>query len=123
MHTTVGVEIAPTDSGAAPSDHPQQRPQYQKLQVDQDLSRDTTRLTVINPDMGKFVIMFQDPDDAEQFIASEEMFAGDTATNTQAAINQFYVNVTGASPVVTLACYNDLDIEVTCGVDGSYNAC
>jgi hypothetical protein len=122
-HHSVGVEIQPTDPSSIPSDHPQKTHQYQRLRATQDITRDTMLVTVNNPDMENFIIMFQDPSDVTKNIASAKIKAGDTAANFLAGITEFYEDTrTGIAPTVDLHCQDATGTNRTCRTT-AYNAC
>ena len=58
-----------------------QTPYYQKLQVDQELTREKAQVIVENPDDLEFVLIFQDPDDAEIEYISGSILAGCSAAD------------------------------------------
>ena len=121
-HITVGVEIKPNDLSTIHADHPHKTPQYQRMQVTQDIVRDTTKVTINNPDMKEFRIMFTDPANNKNH-ASEKIKAGDTAANFKTAIEEFYKD-TGSrtKPTVTLTCEDATGVTRTCRTT-AYQAC
>jgi len=122
-HHTIGVEIAPTDTSSIPSDHPQRTHQYQRLRATQDITRDTMLVTVNNPDMEEYIIMFQDPDDVTKNIASSKIEAGGSAANFLDGIKEFYEESrTGIEPTVDLHCQDATGTNRTCRTTG-FNAC
>ena len=122
-HHSIGVEIQPTDMSSIPANHPQKTHQYQRLKATQDIARDTMKVTINNPDMKEFVIMFQDPADVTKNIASSKIKAGDTADNFKEAVKTFYEESrTGIAPTVSLHCQDATGTNRTC-VASAFNAC
>ncbi len=76
-HASVSVEI--DDSTVTPGHHHTMK-EIQRFQITQNLTRDTTNITIQNPDGGEFTLTFVDPKTLTNTVSgklSTNMTAGD----------------------------------------------
>ena len=86
--------------------------EWQRLQVGQVNVRDTTNVTIENPDGGQFTLYFQNPKDTTSLTQSNTLSTNMTAYDFYIATRGFYSNVWGAGISVYKYMY-DLDGNLT----------
>ena len=81
VHMTLGFELEPTDPAAVADNSPDRTPQYRKLTVNTELSRDTATLLITQPAGEEFNIYFQHPEENTWEFKSGDIVAGGPAAD------------------------------------------
>jgi len=107
-HASVAVEIEQSDVVG----HHHSMKEVQKLTVNTEQNKDTLKLTILNPDDGKYILNFQDPDDLSKYRSSDVLKPTYSAWDVRNRVKGVYLNKWGAFPSVTLEMF-DANDELT----------
>lgn len=116
-HHTIGFEVTP-DSGS--HNYKRASRQWMDLFVDQTLVRDTSRITIVDPDNLSYALIILDPDTLENYTV-QDIEAGGSAADLKNAIKGYYKDKFGKDPDVTLdiECKDSTDTVIDCAADPS----
>lgn len=101
-HISVAVEIE--DPTITPGHHQTMR-EVQRLMITQNLTRDTTNVTITNPDGGEFTLTHIDPKTSTAYV-SGKLNTNMSAWEFNQAVAGFYSSVHNAWITVTRAMYD-----------------
>jgi len=102
-HATVSVEI--DDSSVTPGHHHTMK-EIQRFRITQNLTRDTTNITIQNPDGGEFTLTFVDPKSLTN-IVSGKLSTNMSAGEFNNAVKGYYSSVFNAWITVSKTLYSE----------------
>lgn len=112
-HFTVSVEFKSATMNI--SGHKNAAKETQILEISQDQVPETWSLTVTDPSNGAYYLVFQNPNDLQEYVRTEDILTANMSADTFAKRIRapFYKDYVGASTTVTKTNYDEFGNETT----------